>query len=590
MIKQDLSHWTISTGKSGLLLFAQAFEELIAPHSHDSYKVSALNFHYICHEVLNAIELIEDDVLDKGNFIPLWTEMQTLFQRDPIAQRILGKEFDALFYKKNNKGEFDKQSIKIDKSKDVESYLPTLKKGTQFIVKELGRNNQYYKSLLQEIKISIQNSSDDPLKLEPIFGLTRILASELINRGFSQAYIYDCIKQVFFKNSNTVDTIDHIDKFFESFSSLKHKYCVYLPLNSIKQKKAFEEYGIFKMAENVYEMFDPSIPYILKYSCEACDPYAARERTLMLANFCLSVNQFLKHNKYDYHPKYAEVVDTDSGITTFIRKPESALAQGYTDCGALEVNDLLDTCLGLSEGALQVLQLHSMALISNDSHNQLINLWTAIEVAIPVVRKDGLSRINQISNVLTAALGRNYFSSLITQLTLDIEAVNKNVSDKIQQIEYEGSFEEKLLAVLFLPQFVTLYDEIFHTLVEEAPLLAYKLHRYKVNWSSAKNIKNSYLSHNERLSQQIMRIYRTRNMLVHDGSAMPYTDYVLQNLHYYVDTFIRFLNSYYKQGYRSIQTLVDAVQFQEYQYLQSLCSDGPLDGNGIKTYILRKEC
>lgn len=371
---------------------------------------------------------------------------------------------------------------------------------------------------------------------------------------------------------------------------MKHKYCVYLPLNSIKQKKALEEYGAFKMADNVYEMFDSSVPFILKHSCEACDPYAARERTLALANFCLSVNQFLKHNKYDYNPKYAEVVDTESGFTTFIRKPESALAQGYTDCSTLAVNDLLDTCLGLREGTIQVLQLHSMALISNDSHNQLINLWTAIEVAIPVVRKDGLSRINQISNVLTAALGRNYFSSLVTQLALDIKTGKENVERKIQQIEYEGSFEEKILAVLFLPQFGVLYDEIFRAVVEDAPLLAYRIHRYKTKWSSKKDIRSAYLSHNERLSQQIMRIYRTRNMLVHDGSAMPYTDYVLQNLHYYVDAFIRFLNAYYKQGYRPIQTLVDAVQLQEYQYLQSLCNDSPLDGNGIKTYILRKDC
>ena len=590
MIKQDLSHWSVSAGKSGLLLFAQAFEELIAPHSHDSNKVSALNFHYICHEVLNVIRLIEDDVLDKGNFVPLWTETQMLFSRDPIAQRILGQEFDALFYKKNSKGEFEKQPIKIDKSKDVENYLPILKKGIQYIIKELGRNDQYYKSLLQEIKNSIQNSSDDPLKLEPIFELTRILASELINRGFSQAYIYDCVKQIFFSSQNSVDTVNQIDRFFECFSSLKHKYCVYLPLNSIKQKKALEEYGIFEMAENVYEMFDSAIPYILKYSCETYDPYAARERTLTLVNFCLSVNQFLKHNKYNYNPKYAEVVDIESSITTFIRKPESALAQGYTDCGNLTVNDLLNTCLGLKEGTIQVLQLHSMALVSNDSHNQLMNLWTAIEVAIPVVRKDGLSRINQISNVLTAALGRNYFSSLVTQLALDIKAMNETVADKIQQIEYEGSFEEKMLAVIFLAQFSVLYNEIFQIIVVEAPLLAYKIHRYKANWSSAEKIKKAYLSHNERLSQQIMRIYRARNMLVHDGSAMPYTDYALQNLHYYVDTFIRFLSTYYKQGYGSIQTLVDAVQLQEYRYLQSLCDNSPIDGNGIKTYILRRDC
>lgn len=588
MNNQDLSHWSTFTGKSGLLLFAQSFEELLAPHSHDSYKVSALNFHYICLELLNVINLIEDGILDKGNVIPLWAEFKALFYKDSVAHQILGTEFDALFYKKNNKGKFDHQSIKIDTSKDVDNHLPTLKKGTQYIIEELSRNNQYYKNLLVEIKNSIAASSDDALRLEPVFELTRILASELINRGFSQTYIYDCIKRVFFNAVNPVESINQIDIFFKYFSSLKHKYCVFLPLNSIKQKKALEEYGTFEIAENVFEMFDTTIPYILKYSCEACDPYAARERTLELINFCLSVNQFLKHNKYSYNPKYAEVIDTQSSTVTFIPKPESALAQGYTDCGALAVNDLLDTCLGLREGAFQVLQLHSMALISTDSHNQLINLWTAIEVAIPVARKEGLSRINQICNTLTAALGRNYFLSLIKQLSFDIKSTNEIASDKINRIEYDGSFNEKMLATILLPEFGVLYSEIYNTIVEEAPLLAYRIHHYRLIWSSAKDIKNAYISHNERLSQHIMRIYRTRNMLVHDGSAMPYADYVLQNLHYYLDSFIRFLNTGYKNGYRSIQTLVDSALLEEYQYLQSLSDENPLTKENIKPYLLRK--
>ena len=61
MIKRDISHWTISNsnGKIALLLFAQSLEELLAPYSHDSYRVPALNFHYICHEIANVIELIE---------------------------------------------------------------------------------------------------------------------------------------------------------------------------------------------------------------------------------------------------------------------------------------------------------------------------------------------------------------------------------------------------------------------------------------------------------------------------------------------------------------------------------------------------
>lgn len=256
MTRYDISHWTITDGKTGLLLFAQSLEELLAMHSHDSHKVPALNFHYLGYEILSVIDSVEDDVLDI------------------------------------------------------------------------------------------------------------------------------------------------VDTFFSYFPASQHDYVVYFPLNSIKQKRALEDYGNFEIAENVYEMFDPSIPYILKYTCIAIDPYRAREQGLQLINFCLSANQFIRHNKYDYSPKYAEVVNKENKAVTFIKRPETPIFRGYANYTSLEVNDLLDTCLKLNAGVFQVLQLHSAALISKNTDNQLINLWTAIEVAIPITRKDSLSRINQISNIL----------------------------------------------------------------------------------------------------------------------------------------------------------------------------------------------
>lgn len=108
MTHYGISHWTITEGKCGLLLFAQSLEELLAMHSHDSHKVPALNFHYICFEVLNTIELIEQDILDRGNLIPLFAEMRILFQEDWIAQKFLGSDFDSIFFTKNNKGEYEK--------------------------------------------------------------------------------------------------------------------------------------------------------------------------------------------------------------------------------------------------------------------------------------------------------------------------------------------------------------------------------------------------------------------------------------------------------------------------------------------------
>lgn len=51
---------------------------------------------------LNVITLIEDDVLDKGNLIPLLAEARTLFQQDWIAQKFLGSTLFAVSVRKSD--------------------------------------------------------------------------------------------------------------------------------------------------------------------------------------------------------------------------------------------------------------------------------------------------------------------------------------------------------------------------------------------------------------------------------------------------------------------------------------------------------
>lgn len=76
-------------------------------------------------------------------------------------------------------------------------------------------------------------------------------------------------------------------------------------------------------------------------------------------------------------------------------------------------------------------------------------------------------------------------------------------------------------------------------------------------------------------------------MLVHDGSSLPYEDYVLQNLHYYVDLYVKFLNHSYQQGYRSISLIIDAAQFQEQLYLNQLSQECELCEENIPEFIFR---
>lgn len=588
MTYYDTSHWAVATERCGLLLFAQAFEELMASHSHDSYKVPALNFHYICIEIDSVINLVERDALDKGNLIPLFAEMKQLFNCDPIAQMLFGNNFDAIFATKNSKGDYDKKPLNPESNKDFESVLPALKKGISFMIAEMSRNNQYYKRLVAEIKEQISNCNSDLLKLNALYDLVKIVASELINKGFSQAYIYDCIKSTFFDSANEVASSDAINAFFYFFESANREFVLYLPLNSIKQKYALEGYGIFEIADNIFEMFDPSVPYVLKYQCKETDPYSARDSAVEIANFCLSVNQFIKHNKYEYNPKYAEVVEKNIGNVSFIKKSETAIMRGYTNHSIVEANELLETCFGLKTRIFQVLQLHSSALTSNNVDNQLINLWTAVEVAVPITRKDNLSRVNQICNTLTAVLGKRYYETLTHQLLTDIKAVSIDLFEKVMSLPCSTS-DSKLISALLLPENSGTYDELCDFMLEYAPILACRIHRYRSWWSSKSQIKENYIAHSKRLSQQIMRIYRTRNMLVHDGTSLPYTEYVLQNLHYYVDSFVEVLNSYCKLGYSSVQTIVGALQLEEQLYLNLLSDESAITIDTISKYILRED-
>lgn len=67
-----------------------------------------------------------------------------------------------------------------------------------------------------------------------------------------------------------------------------------------------------------------------------------------------------------------------------------------------------------------------------------------------------------------------------------------------------------------------------------------------------------------------MRIYRNRNMIVHDGSHFPYVDLVVQNLHFYIDSLIDTVNYYVSEGYGSLDIVFAKLSHEEFDYLSML--------------------
>ena len=73
------------------------------------------------------------------------------------------------------------------------------------------------------------------------------------------------------------------------------------------------------------------------------------------------------------------------------------------------------------------------------------------------------------------------------------------------------------------------------------PLLKERISYYSNELASPTKVYSFVEKHAERVRWQIMRIYRNRNLIIHNGSKMSYLSLLIENLHSYVDDFITYI-------------------------------------------------
>jgi len=91
----NLAHWNLSEANRELLFFAQSLEEMLFHYGHDSLNVPALNFCSLCIEIHNTIKKIDAEIMR-----PLFEELKTSYDHDPIVKRLFRDNFSSLFYPK----------------------------------------------------------------------------------------------------------------------------------------------------------------------------------------------------------------------------------------------------------------------------------------------------------------------------------------------------------------------------------------------------------------------------------------------------------------------------------------------------------
>ena len=320
---------------------------------------------------------------------------------------------------------------------------------------------------------------------------------------------------------------------------------------------------------------------IVVVNLKGLDKHEAADTASSFINTVIGLHRISQHHKPTYIKSIAvvnEIEETSEGVkevsssTIHLRKNVLLRANNENQIQSFFYDNQLLNEIEPPATFFRAVGLHNSALDSKEPTNQLLDLWTAVETLIGFKAGDE-DKISVICDILASILNRAYLFSQISQLYKDILAVLDGDDSFLPDVSSDEQPVCKLARIMCVESYKESYTKLFSRL-DEYPLLQYRLKRFSENiLVDSQSVYIELIRHRTKIRWQIMRIYRNRNMIVHNGNHMPYLHVILGNLHYYVDAMFDVLIEYYHLGIERNQTVFYHIQKEELQYWRLLGLD-----------------
>ena len=578
MKKEDYSHIEISPYRKNFILFIETLEEVLFYYSFESYKLPALNSHFLCLDMLQTKHNIDTKSISEGNFIPLSEEFEDTLERDIVLKTYI-PEIDVLLKRRNKLG-----AIVDYRNSELKTKISKYTEAAAYIC-EISRSNNIYLTTTYDLLIdNIFAETSEYNNWNAIYLLTRTLATELVNGGYSAEYITEELKNAFLDREKVVQCEEQLlVDFFNRFTFERKSYQVVFGINAETARilKYFKEINVKTPSNDIKKKLNLKHrgDCIVEVVVENVDKHQAANAAYGYINTIIGLHRISQHHKPIYIKPIAQVNEIDEEYivisTKIIKMGNNILlrANNENQIQSYFFDKQLLNKIDPPETFFRAVSLHNNALDSKEPTNQLLDLWTAVETLIGF-RSGDEDKINVVCDILTSILNRTYLYSHITQLHKDIMAVcGKNGEDTLSSIAGEEQPVWKLAKILSVKDCQEDYDKLYH-LCEEYPLLQYRMEYFsKKVFVNSESVYKELVRHKAKLRWHIMRIYRNRNMIVHNGEYMPYLNVILGNLHYYIDAMFDLLIEYYHLEIEHNHNIFYHVQKEEMQYWNCLGLD-----------------
>lgn len=549
-------------------MFIQALEEVLFYYSFESYKMPALNSHFLCWDLLQTKTNIDNKSITEGNFVPLSEEFEYNLGNDIVLKAFI-PEIDVILKRR------DRLGVTVDYRKaDLKAKIGKYSEAAGFIREISSASNVYLHTIFDLLIENIFTEKSEYGNWNDIYSLTRILATELINGGYSPEYVSHEMKKTFLDKRTKVKCEEQLlINFFRKFTFESKSYQVILGINveTAKILRYVKEITVKEPTEEIRKQLELKHKgdCIVEFFLEDLDKYKAADAGYGYINTVIGLHRISQHHKPVYIKTLAQINEVDDELNILssrnikIDKNILLRANNENQIQSFFFDNQLLNEVKPPEPFFRAVSLHNSALDSKESTNQLLDLWTAVETLIGFKSGDE-DKINVVCDILTSVLNRTYLYTHMSQLHKDIYAVlGEAGSEIISNIKGEEQVVWKLAKLLSVNDYQKEYNALYE-LLEEYPLLQYRMDNFsKKIFFDSRSGYEELIRHKQKVRWQIMRIYRNRNMIVHNGEHMPYLNIILGNLHYYIDAMFDILIEYYHLGIKRNQYVFYLVQKEE---------------------------
>lgn len=563
MKQGDLTKWKEIEACNNLLFFAQLVNELLFDYSIPSNRISTLNSHFLCLDAINAIKGIETLGVNEGSLKPIIEELYSTLEKD-ITFIKHGESPLDYFMKMQPNGSYRRVS------KPDELNLQDSKNAVYAIQNKYFNSSWYSDKLIEDISALVK--SNDPQDQLDLFRQTKSFLTELVNRGYSSRYITYQANQFFYRGRTPITSPDVISDFLSVFSYQKNTYEIivvadkssqqfFRTINNITMLDEYEMKGHTRN-ETVFFKAKKGKKYII-FRRKSQDPFSAVDSIKDLIIDNVSIYRMFDHNyKFDLEKiqfgvydeaKQFYIINEEVSPVQRAKTPNKQTIEKKTEEVAQAFDSIVKSRSISDFNALfNAIRAHDLSLDSKNDKNQLLDLWSIFEVLLDISNKHTNDRIQQICMRLVPILKRKYLYSLFLQLENDIKNYSETkYIDIIGTERDEGKRVQKICEFCLLDECSQQRQELLDSCTA-FPLLKERIEYYNKVLKTPLSIYQFVEKHSKRVLWQVMRIYRNRNMIVHNGESMPYMKLLIENLHSYVDDFLDYVIQARKQGFNQI--------------------------------------